>query len=279
MEQKTYASPRGDIAYWITRNANPDAPCIFFLHGLTVDHTLFDPQMQHFAARYTVIAWDAPGHALSRPYRDFSYANCADDMRNILQGEDISRAVFVGQSMGGYIVQAFLLRYPDLALAFVGVDTCPFGLSYYSRSDIFWLRQVGWMSRLYPHAYFVNTVVNSVALTDQGRTNMRNALSYYSHKELCELMDDGYKSFVNENRDLSIPCPVLIIAGAHDNTGKVLSYSNAWHAKTGYPLRLFQTRHITPTRIIRRGERSNRTFSGRRNRIIFFVIPGHTIPI
>ncbi|MEZ4510054.1 MAG: hypothetical protein R2881_10730 [Eubacteriales bacterium] len=41
-----------------------------------------------------------------------------------------------GQSMGGYLVQSFLLRYPEMALAFVAIDTCPYGLRYYSKSDL-----------------------------------------------------------------------------------------------------------------------------------------------
>ncbi len=239
-EQKTYQSPRGEVAYWISKNADPGAPCLFFLHGLTADHTLFDLQMPHFADRYTVIAWDAPAHALSRPYRDFSYANCAEDMRGILLCEGFDSAVFVGQSMGGYIVQAFLLAYPEMARAFVAIDTCPFGVRYYSKSDLFWLRQVGWMSRLYPHNYYIETIVKSVALTEPGRDNMRKAYSYYSHRELCTLMDAGYKSFVRENRDLSIACPVLILAGEADRAGKVLAYSKAWHEATGYPLQIIK---------------------------------------
>jgi len=238
MERKTYTTPRGNVAYWIEKNKNPLAPCIFFLHGLTADHTLFDLQIPHFAKQYTVIVWDAPAHALSRPYVDFSYANCADDLHGILLSEGISSAIFVGQSMGGYIIQAFLLRYPEFAQAFIGIDTCPFGKKYYSRSDIFWLNQVGWMSMLYPHSYLVDSVAKSVATTLHTQENMKKALSYYNHKELCHLMDIGYKSFVRENEDLIITCPVLILVGDKDKTGKVLFYSREWHDSTGYPVEI-----------------------------------------
>ena len=236
--EKTYNSSRGIVSYWVYQNANPDAKWMFFLHGLSADHTLFDLQIPFFTSRYNVIVWDAPAHALSRPYRDFSYANCAEDVKNILQNEGISKAIFVGQSMGGYIIQAFLLRDPQLVEAFVAIDSCPFGKQYYSKSDLFWLRQVGWMSLLYPHQYYVETIAKSVGVTKRAQDNMRKALSFYAHRELCELMGKGYLCFVQENQDLDIHCPVFILVGEHDKTGKVLSYSKAWHDATGFPMEI-----------------------------------------
>ncbi|NLI54422.1 MAG: alpha/beta hydrolase [Clostridiales bacterium] len=239
-EQKSYPSARGDVAYWIVRHADQTAPCIFFLHGLTADHTLFEHQMPYFAERYTVIAWDAPAHALSRPYSDFSYENCAQDVRGILLSEGFDRAVLAGQSMGGYIAQTFLLHYPEMASAFVAIDTCPFGLRYYSNSDLFWLAQAGWFCWMIPHAYYVDTIVKNVALTESGRQNMRKALSFYDNREFCELNRIGLGAFVKENQDLDIPCPVLILVGEKDKAGKVLAYSNAWHEATGYPMEIIR---------------------------------------
>ncbi len=236
--EKTYDSSRGAVSYWVYKNASPDAKWMFLLHGLSADHTLFDLQIPFFASRYNVIVWDAPAHALSRPYREFSYANCAEDLKKILQNEGINKAIFVGQSMGSYIIQAFLLRDPQLAEAFVAIDSYPFGKQYYSKSDLFWLRQVGWMSLLYPHQYYVETIAKSVGVTKRAQDNMRKALSFYAHRELCELMGKGYLCFVQENQDLNIHCPVFILVGEYDKTGKVLSYSKAWHDATGFPLEI-----------------------------------------
>ncbi len=161
-------------------------------------------------------------------------------MRSILSCEGIEQAVFAGQSMGGYLVQSLLLRYPESVLAFVAIDTCPFGKRYYSRSDLFWLKQAGWMSYWIPYRYYVNTIVNNVALTENGRTNMRKALSYYDRREFCRLTKSGLDGFVQENHDLTITCPVLILVGERDTAGKVFAYSKAWHEATGYPMEMIK---------------------------------------
>lgn len=238
MNRKTFDSPRGQVAYWMERNTDVNAPCIFFLHGLSADHTLFDFQVRYFSNRNTVIAWDAPAHAFSRPYSDFSYAGCVDDIYGILQSERIDRTVFVGQSMGGYLVQSFLIRHPQMASAFIAIDTCPYGNRYYSKSDLFWMKQTGSIGRWIPYQYYKDLIINSVAVTETGRENMRQALSFYNKREFYSLLDIGLKEFVRENCNLEITCPVLILVGEKDNTGKVLLFSKAWHEETGYPIEL-----------------------------------------
>lgn len=39
--------------------------------------------------------------------------------------EAITRPVLVGQSMGGYVAQAFMSLFPDVAKGFASVDSCP----------------------------------------------------------------------------------------------------------------------------------------------------------
>ena len=174
-------------------------------------------------------------HGLSRPYKNFTYENCARELKRILDKEGFKSAVMVGQSMGGYCIQEFIKLYPDMVSAFIGIDTCPFGEEYYTSSDYFWLKQVGWMSMLYTEKLLKESIAKSVGVSDYAYENMKKALSVYSKKELCALMDIGYRQFIQSNRNIIIKCPVLIIAGERDKTGKVLKYCKAWHEKTGYP--------------------------------------------
>ena len=65
---------------------------------------------------------------------------------------------------------------------------------------------------------------------------MISMLSGYTKKELCHLMGIGFAGFLEDNRVMDIPCPVLLIMGEKDTTGKVKTYNKEWTKRTGYPL-------------------------------------------
>lgn len=239
MTEKRYVSPRGKVSYWISRQDNGRLPLVL-LHGLTADHTLFDKQAEAFRKERTVLAWDAPGHGRSTPYQDFSYGHLAEDLRGILRQEGISRAVLVGQSMGGFVAQSFLARYPAMGKGLFTIGTCPYGEAYYSQSDLFWLRQTKWMFSLFPDGLLRRAMAAMCGRTPKARENMLRMLTGRDKKELCTLMYLGFAGFIPEIQNLRISCPVCLTVGEYDWTGKVRRYNEQWHMREGYPL------HIIP---------------------------------
>lgn len=236
MQQKHLDTDYGSVVYWIDKCQSEIT--LVFLHGLTADHTLFEKQLPHFRGRYNLFCWDAPAHGMSRPYSDFSYSRAAEHLKTILDKELINNAVFIGQSMGGFITQTFLKYYSDAVKAFIAIDTTPFGLEYYSKSDMWWLRQIEWMSMCFPHKLLKTSISKSCTYTENSYKNMSAMLQPYSKKELCHLMGIGYTGFLEENCDLEITCPTLILMGEYDKTGKVKQYCKAWSKKTGFTLHI-----------------------------------------
>lgn len=51
----------GMVFYWHT-DIECNKKTLFFLHGLTANHTMFEEQVKFFKDKYNVIAWDAPAH-------------------------------------------------------------------------------------------------------------------------------------------------------------------------------------------------------------------------
>lgn len=234
MEAKSLPTVHGNVAYWVSRVEG--ARALVFLHGLTADHTMFEKQLAALEGTYTLLAWDAPAHGQSRPYNAFSYDLATEHLKAILDGENLNRVVFIGQSMGGFVAQDFIDKYPVYAEGFIGIDTCPFGERYYSQSDRWWLRQVEPLARLYPSRILRWAVAKQCGCTVYARQNMRAILSQYGKDELCRLMGLGFGGFVGVNHDMTIPCPTLILVGREDHTGKVQAYCKAWHQHTGFPL-------------------------------------------
>ncbi len=228
MIEKTLETESGNIRYWISGEIRPDRLSLLFLHGLTASHQLFEQQLGHFSDRYNVITWDAPAHGLSRPFKDFTYEKAANALIRILDELGIAEAVFIGQSMGGFITQSVLKRAPERVKAFVSLDSTPFGEKYYSKSDRWWLRQVEWMSRLYPEKALKKAIAKQTAREERARRNMEDMLSVYEKNELCHLMGIGFAGFLEDNCDLQISCPTLLIVGEFDITGRVKQYNEQW---------------------------------------------------
>ena len=235
MQKKIMDDSIGNIIYWKSNTFELSRNTLFFLHGLTGDHTMFEQQFSFFEDAYNIIAWDAPAHGESRPYLRFTYENASNGLKKILDECRVSNVVLIGQSMGGYIAQAFICRYPEMVKAFVSIDSTPYG-DYYSKSDKWWLRQIEWMSKLFPEKLLKSSMAKQNALTEIGRSNMASMIKGYRKAELCKLIGIGYADFLDDNRVCELPCPVLLIVGEKDNTGKVKAYNKEWAKRTGYPL-------------------------------------------
>ena len=234
MIEKNISSLRGATYYWISENQS--GKTVVFLHGLSANHHLFDKQTEAFSGECRVIAWDAPAHGKSRPYEDFSYSNAAEELKSILAAESVEQAVLVGQSAGGFVAQSFYRKYPQMVAGIVTIGTSPYGSAYYSSSDLFWLRQTKWMFGLYPDGYLRRAMAKACGDTEHARENMLSMQADYSKDELCKLLYIGFAGFIPEICELDIKCPVYLMVGEHDKTGKVMTYNKKWHEKEGFPL-------------------------------------------
>lgn len=240
MEHKQLHSERGTVHYWVSKNTDKAARCIVFTHGLTANHSMFEKQVEYFKKAYTIITWDVPLHGLSRPYAPFSYRNTALELGAILDREEVSKAVLVGMSMGGYPCQMFAELYPDRVEGFVALDTTPFGTQYYSRADLWWLRQAAPMAKWFSEAMLRRSMAKSVSRTKYSYHKMLEMLKPLTKQEIIEQMSIAYGVFAQENRDMKFSFPVLILLGDGDHTGKVKQYCAAWSERTGYPLRIIK---------------------------------------
>lgn len=235
MIEKYVSTSNGKIYYWISENWNMQKDTIFFFHGVTADHTMYEAQWSFFQEKYNVIVWDAPCHGKSRPYRELSFEDSTKVILQILKEMQVEQIIAMGQSLGGYYIQALIARYPLKVKAFIGIGTTPYGTAYYSKSDIFWIKQIGWMGMCYPLNPLKKASAKQATYTKKGYDNMMAMLAPYGKREYSELMQEAYDAFLMDNFDLEIKCPVLITHGEYDKVGKVRKYCKKWHERTGFP--------------------------------------------
>ena len=154
LHERVYHTSSGNVFYWIDASADTDAPWLVFLPGLTADHTMFDAQMAYFSGKVNCLVWDAPAHGKSRPYPlDFSMDDCARILHAIMEAESIKDLVLVGQSVGGYVAQAFIDLYPREAAGFVSIDSAPLKRKYYPTWEVKALRHTKWMYQFVPWSW------------------------------------------------------------------------------------------------------------------------------
>ena len=240
MKHMTINGIGGKVHYWISRPNNNPKGALVFTHGLTANHTMYERQVKYFMNDYVVITWDVPLHGLSIPYKEFSYEITARDLNSILLQESIGKVCLIGMSMGGYPSQMFAYLYPEKVQCFVGIDTTPFRTEYYSKSDLWWLSKVKTMAEWFTDKTLRKSMAKSVAVTDYSYNKMIEMLKPMSKEQIIEQMDIAYGKLASEIRDIDLNCPVLILLGDKDKTGKVKQYCTEWARKTGYPLHIIK---------------------------------------
>ena len=242
MTEKTYDTPCGTIHYWINEKKNDDQPTLLFLPGLTADHRLFEKQVSYFETKYQVFVWDAPGHAASWPFSfTFSLSDKAKWLNEITETEEIKSPVIIGQSMGGYVGQAYAQLFPDKLKGFISIDSAPLQRCYVTGLELWLLKRMEPVYRHYPWKSLTKTGCNGVATSEYGRQLMRNMISVYEgdQKRYAQISGHGFR-ILAEAMEADLPykllCPALLICGEKDRAGSCIRYTKAWHKKTGIPV-------------------------------------------
>ncbi len=241
MIEKVYSTACGDIHYWVNQIL-AGRKTLVFLPGLTADHRLFDRQVEYFKDKYNVFVWDAPGHAASYPFEfEFSLMDKAIWLDEILQTEGIDEPIIIGQSMGGYVGQAYAEKFPDKLKGFVAIDSAPLQRKYVTAAELWLLKKMEPVYRYYPWKSLLKTGSKGVAQSEYGRTLMHEMMMTYDGKQewYAKLSGHGFKILAEAmEADLAyqLQCPSMLICGEKDHAGSCIRYNKAWHKDTGIRL-------------------------------------------
>lgn len=118
----------GQIYYEVAGSGEP----IVFVHGFTLDHSMWQSQVEFFSKNYQVITYDARGFGKSS-LPNGSYNHVAD-LHALLKHLDIEQAHIVGLSMGGRIATNFTLAYPKIVKSLTLMDAALDGY----KSEVDW---------------------------------------------------------------------------------------------------------------------------------------------
>ncbi len=98
------------------RDSGPrQAPVVVLLHGFGSSLQTWDAWVLHLSKTHRVIRLDLPGSGLSPPdpAHDYTDARSLQLLLSLLDESGVSRATWVGHSMGGRIAWTFAAKHPE----------------------------------------------------------------------------------------------------------------------------------------------------------------------
>ena len=122
----TFQRGHTTIAYTDTGapEGKPDAPVVFFAHGLLFSGRMFEPQIEHLRADFRCVAIDFRGQGNSpRALGGYDMDTLTVDVAELLRHLQIPVVNFVGLSMGGFVGIRLAARYPESVHTLTLMDT------------------------------------------------------------------------------------------------------------------------------------------------------------
>ncbi|HET6283628.1 MAG TPA: alpha/beta fold hydrolase [Polyangia bacterium] len=114
-----------ELHYEIHGDSGDDRrPWLIFSHSLACSVGMWTPQLAEFSRRYRVLAFDTRGHGRSDATAGaYTMDLLAADLHGLLGALKITRAHFIGLSMGGMIGQTYALAHPGVFTSMTLADT------------------------------------------------------------------------------------------------------------------------------------------------------------
>ena len=99
--------------YFYEQNGKGEA--IIFAHGLFVDHTILESQVESLKESYTCYSFDLAGHGKSTfSPNGWTREDMAEDFKKFILDNHIEKPTLVGLSQGGMVFMRLAVNHPEL---------------------------------------------------------------------------------------------------------------------------------------------------------------------
>jgi 3-oxoadipate enol-lactonase len=194
-------------------------PPLVFLHGIGGAARAWRSQLETFSDRYRAIAWDMPGYGDSLPLARVSIATLAEALQDFLGSIAAVKPVLVGHSIGGMIVQQWLVNNPRGAGAIVLAQTSPaFGKAEGDWQKSFIEARLGPLDRGESMASLAPNLVKELVGNDPDLEGMKTARDC-----MASVPEASYRTsmlallgFDQRQALKDIKLPTLVLSGSKD---------------------------------------------------------------
>jgi pimeloyl-ACP methyl ester carboxylesterase len=225
MHQRELIRPDARIRYW-TGGPEP-APTLVLLHGATLDHHAWSPQVDAVKSRYRVVVPDLRGHGASTRPGQFTFEDAVADIVALLEQLDVRRIGLVGLSLGGNIAQEIVFRDPARVAALVVADsTCNTAPRHTLQvpMTIASLSGLGMLGR----DALLHATANLTAQDPAVQHYVRTVNRTRSTQDTIQILSSMLTSALHPDEAYHLPVPTLLMHGDNDHLGDVLYSTRAW---------------------------------------------------
>jgi 3-oxoadipate enol-lactonase len=208
----TFARRGSVIHYW---TVGPDsAPAVVLTHGTTLDHGTYAEQAAALSrAGYRVVVWDLRGHGASQPMGErITFENTVEDLGALLDAVGIDRAVLVGQSYGGCVIQEFYRRQSHRVAALVLVGSLELGVELRWHERLL-SRTRPFVLRLWPEKHLRRVVPSFMSKRSEVQRYVAQAIRPMSKDGFVAVTEAALEGMHCPNRLERIDVPAILIHG------------------------------------------------------------------
>jgi 3-oxoadipate enol-lactonase len=214
------------IHYW-TAGSDAD-PVIVFLHGATLDHRNWLPQLDALHHGHHVVAPDLRGHGASTGRFDFAAA--VDDTHALLDRLPDRKVVLVGLSLGANIAQEVLRHRPDRVLALVVADSTSNTAARHPFAASFTIAALQSQAAMAGDG-FARQAARATAIDPEVQRYVTEVNAHRSNRETVDILTSLLTTALRPKPDYRIPVPALLVHGKLDQIGDITTSMREWAAR------------------------------------------------
>src|SRR3954452_2942142 len=199
-------------------------PTLVLLHGATLDHRSWAPQVAALRDRFPLVTPDLRGHGESTGRFDFPAA--VDDIEALLEVCSADKVVLVGLSLGGNIAQELVYRHNDRVQAMVIADaTC--NSAAHPLAATMGVAALTWQAAV-AGPTFKRQGARAMAIDPEVQQYAPEANGRGSNDETVDILASLLTSALRPDSDYRLPVPTLLICGERDTIGDIAAGTQAW---------------------------------------------------
>jgi pimeloyl-ACP methyl ester carboxylesterase len=86
---------------------------LVLVHGISGNISTWDSQVDDLKEKYNLLLLDLPWHGKSKINGKLTKETMNEEVKNVLDKEGITKAHFIGLSLGSLVVSQFAIKYPE----------------------------------------------------------------------------------------------------------------------------------------------------------------------